>query len=245
MKGGYLLDKNQKGPEPNIYADKSSLILEWILTQGLDQNYFSLSEIAKSKSLSLGLVQKVLSFLVDKGLLKTEGLRTSKKFQLLKPKRLLESWIDYYSIVKKCKIWSYRSGYDGRKNLEAMLLKSKNNFKVVKALHSSAESLNCRYTNLDTLEIYLIDADQRVQIEQELLLEQQERGYEVLLIEPYYKKMVLNSLHDHKIESQLPHTSSLLTYLDLYHFPLRGIEQAEYIARKEDSIRKIMEGASR
>lgn len=240
MKGNFLLDKKGNNPEPNIFADRSALVLEWILTVGIDKSYFSLSEIAKEKELSFGLVQKVSSFLVDKGFLKTEGLRTSKKFQLLKPKRLLEIWIDYYSIVKKCKIWSYRSGYDGRKNLEAMLLKSKNNFKVVKALHSSAESLNCRHTNLDTLELYLIDADQRVQIEQELLLEQQERGYEVLLIEPYYKKMVLNSLHDHKIESQLPHTSSLLTYLDLYHFPLRGLEQAEYIARKEKNIKRIM-----
>lgn len=240
MKGGFLLDKKQKGPEPNIFADKSSLILEWILTQGLDQNYFSLSEIAKSKGLSLGLVQKVLSFLVDEGVLKTEGLRTSKKFRVLKPKYILESWKSHYSLVKKCKIWSYSTGHEGTKALEKILLSSNCGFKVVKALHSSAEALSCRHTNLDTLELYMVDTSQRVQIEQELSLEQKERGYEVLLIEPYYKQMVQESFLSHHDESQLPHSSPILTYLDLFHFPLRGTEQADYIARKENSIKKIM-----
>jgi hypothetical protein len=32
--------------------------------------------------------------------------------------------------------------------------------------------------------------------------------------------------------------------LDLYHFPLRGLEQAEFIAKKSSEIKQIYEGVN-
>lgn len=92
--------------------------------------------------------------------------------------------------------------------------------------------------NLTTLELYVLETDVRVQVEQKLELQPQERGYEVLLIKPYYKAMLSSRkgaklLTSQKLKvpgSHLFYSPALLAYLDLYNFPLRGREQAEFIA---------------
>jgi hypothetical protein len=88
---------------------------------------------------------------------------------------------------------------------------------------------------LDTLELYLLDPLIRTQLEKTLLLQPQEKGYEVLLIEPYYKSLLKNSVNqDHPLNPPV-----ILTFLDLYHFPLRGQEQAEFMAERLPAIRDI------
>ncbi len=113
MKGRFLVSSNEDPAEGNIYADKSSLVLGWLLREGLSKENFSLRGVAKEAGVSLGLVQRVFNILVLKGLLQVEGIRTAKRFSFNKPKELLESWLDYYSIVKKCKIRTYHSALSG------------------------------------------------------------------------------------------------------------------------------------
>lgn len=74
--------------------------------------------------------------------------------------------------------------------------------------------------------MYLLDSSMRMRLESALQLEPKERGYEVLLIEPYYKTLLKQNQKSGKGISICPF---LLTVLDLYHFPLRGQEQAEFI----------------
>ena len=45
-------------------------------------------------------------------------------------------------------------------------------------------------TNLEGLELYILDPSIRAKLESALQLEPQERGYEILLIEPYYKMLI-------------------------------------------------------
>ncbi len=51
-------------------------------------------------------------------------------------------------------------------------------------LLSSAEAHGCKNTNLNSLELYMLDPSVRSKLEDVLQLEPQERGYEVLLIKP-------------------------------------------------------------
>lgn len=131
-------------------------------------------------------------------------------------------------------MWTYRTGLQGRQQILEVLMRSGFQQKVVLALHSAAEAHHCKNTNLDTLELYLLDSNLRSQIEEMLQLEPQERGYEVLLIEPYYKKMLQQSMRNH-----LLYSPPLLTFLDLFHFPLRGREQAEFMAERMTALKKI------
>lgn len=233
MKGRFLQDSNTSFVEGNIYADKSSVILDWLLREGIERETFSLREVVKDRNVSLGLVQKVFRTLVLNGILQTEGVRTAKKFVLKKPRLLLESWLDHYTIVKKCRMWTYRSGLQGKNEVLEVLKKSGLDQTVVFALHSAAEAKGYKNTNLDTLELYMLDPSIRLKLEKSLLLEPQERGYEVLLIEPYYKTL----LTQNKGCGAAP---SLLTFLDLYHFPLRGKEQADFIAERAPELQRIL-----
>jgi hypothetical protein len=240
MRGRFLLGSKEAIVEGNIYADKSSLILDWLLKVGIDKEEFSLREVAKDREVSVGLVQRVFGVLVLNGLLKTEGVRTAKKFSFKKSSLLLKSWLEQYSIAKKCKLRTYRSGFQGKEDLLEALRKTKLNQKVALALHSSAEAHGCKNTNLNTLELYLLDPADRSELEKALQLEPQERGYEVLLIEPYYKSLLNLSMGSGK---DVRNCSALLTFLDLYHFPLRGQEQAEFMAERIPELKHIYKNA--
>ena len=220
---------NEDPAEGNVYADKSSLVLDWLLREGLSKESFSLREVAKETKVSLGLVQRVLNILVLKGLLQVEGVRTAKRFLFNKPKELLESWVEHYSIVKKCKIRTYRSALSGKSEWFKALKKSGLEQSVILALHSAAEALELKNTNLEGLELYVLDPSVRAKLENALQLEPQERGYEVLLIEPYYESLLNLEVSSGKSIRACP---AFLTFLDLYHFPLRGREQAEFMAER-------------
>ncbi len=230
MKGRFLLGSNEMSEKGNIYADKSAIILEWLLREGINRKEFSLREIAKGCPVSIGLVQRVLKILVMYGIVLVEGIRTSKKFVFNKSKLLLENWVREYSILKKCKLWTYRSAIENKEEVIGMLKKKKLDQKVAWALHSAAEGHQCKNSNLHTTELYLLDPLIREKVEKALQLRPQETGYEVLLIEPYYKSLLRFGKETYK---GIKISSVLLTFLDLYHFPLRGHEQAEFLAERK------------
>src|SRR3984957_419700 len=236
MKGRFLISSNEDPAEGNVYADKSSLVLDWLLRIGLSKKKISLREVVKEVGVSLGLVQRVFNILVLKGLLQVEGVRTSKRFSFNKPKELLESWLEHYSIVKKCKIRTYRSALSGKSEWFKALKKAGLEQDVILALHSAAEALGLKNSNLEGLELYILDPSISAKLESALQLEPQERGYEILLIEPYYKMLIKQNKNDSKEIGICP---LLLTFLDLYHFPLRGQEQAEFIAQRAPEMQRI------
>lgn len=236
MKGRFLLGSNEDPAEGNIYADRSALILDWLLREGVKRQGFSLREAAREIKVSIGLAHRVFSVLVWKGILQTEGLRTAKKFFCKKAKLLLKSWLEHYSFAKKCKTRTYRSAFFEKAEFFDILKKSKLSQKVALALHSAAEVHGCKNTNLHTLEIYMLDPTIRSKLETALQLEPQERGYEVLLIEPYYESLLKLGVDAEKGIKVCP---PLLTFLDLYHFPLRGQEQAEFMAERIPELKRI------
>jgi hypothetical protein len=148
----------------------------------------------------------------------------------------MKDWLEHYSIVKKCKMRTYRSGFQDKAELLEAIKKSNLSNKVALALHSAAEVHGYKNTNLNTLELYMLDPLVRSQLEKKLLLEPQERGYEVLLIEPYYKSLLKNTCNSNLDINVSP---PILTFLDLYHFPLRGQEQAEFMAARLPELKRI------
>ncbi|NGX37709.1 MAG: hypothetical protein K1000chlam2_00871 [Chlamydiae bacterium] len=236
MRGRFLIGSNELVTERNIYADKSSIVLDWLLKVGIEKNSFSLREVAKNCDVSVGLVQRVFEILVLNGFLQTEGVRTAKRFYIQKPHLLLKSWMEHYSIIKKCRMWTYHSGFSERTEILKALEKSKLKSNVAFALHSAAEAHGCKNTNLQTLELYMLEPSIRPKLEEILQLEPQERGYEVLLIKPYYKSLLNQDIN---LGKPIRTSPILLAYLDLYHFPLRGQEQAEFMAKRIPSLKRI------
>lgn len=240
MKGYFLIASGQPSGEENIYANKSSLVLDWLLINGVAKDNFAIRDVVKERDVSLGLVQRVFGVLVFNGILQTRGVRTAKKFYLKKPDLLLKSWLSQYSIIKKCKFWTFQTGIQDRKEMLKILKLPRVKDKIALALHSAAEAYGVKNTNLNTLELYLLDPTIKSEIEKLLYLEPQERGYEVLLINPYYKSLLRQSIDSQRMD--LPTSSPLLTFLELYHFPLRGQEQAEFMAERMPELKHIYKG---
>ena len=90
MRGNFLISSNETFAEPNIYAEKSSLLLEWLLLVGVGKEQFSIREVANETNVSIGQVQKVFGVLTMNGCLVTVGIRTAKKFTVKKPHLLLK-----------------------------------------------------------------------------------------------------------------------------------------------------------
>ncbi|MDX8430812.1 MAG: type IV toxin-antitoxin system AbiEi family antitoxin [Candidatus Algichlamydia australiensis] len=235
MRNRFVIGSNALFKESNIYAEKSSTVLAWLLLTGIEKEQFSLREVSRDTRVSLGLVQRIFKTLTQYGFLQTEGVRTSKRFILKKPKLLFKSWLNHYDIRKKCRMWTYQTSLEGRVEVLHFLKEFALSKKVAFALHTAAEMYRCKNTNLETVELYMLDLAIRPKLESCLQLEPQERGYEVLLIEPYYKNL-LEPQNDVNI------SSTMLTYLDLYHFPLRGQEQAEFMAERFPELKKIYGG---
>ncbi|MDP1835646.1 MAG: hypothetical protein Q8K75_06910 [Chlamydiales bacterium] len=237
MKGQFVFQSPADHTEANIYADKSALILSWLLTLEQERrDGFSVREVSKEVGVSVGLVQRVFSLLVSNGLMQTKGLRTAKKFFFKKGGLLLKDWLDHYSITKKCKMRTYRSGFQEKAEFFDALQKANLSSNVVLALHSAAEVYGCKNTNLDTLELYVLSPMDRKRVEETLQLEPQERGYEVLLIDPYYNGLLgTESISEKGVKA----SPALLTFLDLYHYPLRGQEQAEFMAERIPELSRI------
>jgi hypothetical protein len=234
MKASFLTHRPaSKRPKANIFANRSSVILHDLLLA--DQDDLTIQSVARKAGVSVGLTHRVITELVYRGYVQTEGVRTAKTHRLVKPAALCRLWMDSYDITEKCRFYTYESSRSPQE-LEQELLHSKLSKSAILALHSACRQYGCSFTNLNTLELYLRDAASRPKIEKLFRLEPKERGYKVLLIEPYYSKL-LESRSDEK--SGLPASSPLLSFLDLYHFPLRGQEQAEHLLRRHPTLAKI------
>ncbi|NGX61976.1 MAG: hypothetical protein K940chlam9_01468 [Chlamydiae bacterium] len=237
MRSRFFKDQGEAFVRGGIFSDKSSLILDWLLHSGKKTKSFSIREVAKEVHVSVGLVHKVFKVLIDHGILTPLGLRTAKSYHLKDPQKLLKSWLGEYNILKKCPMWMYQSGCAGKAEMIQLLETSPFRDQVAFALHSAAEVHGCKNTNLQTLELYLLDPSIKSDIEKLLFLEPQERGYEVLLIKPYYKSLISQRIKkSHTVDA----TPLLITFLDFMHFPLRGREQAEYMLEHIPELQSLI-----
>jgi hypothetical protein len=105
-------------------------------------------EVVRERGVSVGLVQKIFEALVMNGFLQTEGVRTAKRFSIRKPELLLKHWLDHYSIVKKCKMRTYKTGFSSTQEALKELMNSDFKNKVVLSLHTAAEVYGTKNTNL-------------------------------------------------------------------------------------------------
>lgn len=217
--------------EMDIYSNKSSLLLFWLLARHdqMKRDGFSINECAREIDISVGLVHKVVKQLEYNGMIIAKGLRTRKRFFLKNPDKILIGWIQEYNLIRKTKTKGYAAPIQIGSKLEK--------YGLVPALHSASSDLfHIRSTNLTLKEYYLLDWDLLPKIVSQLELQELDRGYELLLIKPYYSALLDRIKND---KNQVwKDAYAILTVMDLCHFPTRGIEQAETLFRKIE-LKKI------
>ena len=226
---------SDKYPEKRLgrgpFSDKATLIPR-IALEDKDKPW-GVREIAQAAGLDPGFVSRMMGELVRRGYFGNEG----RKFRLLDAKSLLEDWV---------------SVYDYRKNEEhANFCLADNPGEILDRLRNAGERRGLSYAlsfqagaNLvaphsvyGEVYIYLRDESDRRFIEQRLKLREVERGANVFLCHPYYRHSAFHQMQE--IEG-LWVASDLQLYLDLYKYPLRGLEQAEYLYKRR--LKKVIEG---
>lgn len=229
-----ILPNSPLGVEIDVFSNKSSIILFWLLVnhKQLKDKGFSINELSRVTGLSIGLVHKVVRQLEYNGIIVAKGLRTNKKFFLKSADKILIDWVKNYNLIKKTKTKGYSfAGLNKEFNW--------NELGLLPALHTAAADLfKIKASNIKSKEYYLLDWDNLDRVESDLNLEELDRGYEFLLIKPYYSEL-LKKVTDARFENDWFNAYSILTVLDLCHFPLRGVEQAEVMFKKSEILKSI------
>ena len=63
MEGRFLMGSNEKPMEGNIYSDKSAVVLDWLLREGIKSRELSVRNVSKEAGVSLGSVQRIFGYI--------------------------------------------------------------------------------------------------------------------------------------------------------------------------------------
>ncbi len=210
--------KPKKGKDKlkNIFSPVSSRILRALLEK--PKRGWTLIELHMESGASLGYVHKVVQSLKDQGY-----LQEKRRVQLKDPGRLLDDWASGYNFSAN----KMHAFYSFEKEPVKMMRKiedisKKIDIEYAMTMHAGA-SLVAPFVRYTDVHFYI-----RGQLERwikELDLRPVEFGGTIHLIEPYDNGIFYRTqnIEDTKI------VSNIQLYLDLYNYPARGREQAEFL----------------
>ena len=222
--------EERKGRDP--FADKASLIIRRML---IDQSrHWGVREISQSLSISPGFVSKMVRELESRAYV----MRRDNKFSLRDPKSLLDDWISAYNYKKnrERKFFCLAKGPEEVLNKIRKVRLSKN-AQYGLGIQAGA-NLVVPYAVYNEVHIYIKDHRVIDRLIKQMRLDEVEQGANLIVLDPYYKNSVFYGCRE--VEG-LWVVSDIQLYLDLYHYPLRGREQAEHLYKK--CLKKVIEGS--
>lgn len=201
------------------FSDKASLIIrELIANYGKTRGVRELANLLK---LSPGFVSKIVIELEERGYIE----KSIKGLHLKNPEELIAEWVNRYNIKDNQQYKYFLPVLSADEVLER--IRALNLPESGYALSAQAgANLIYPYASYDVVHVYAEDESMRDFFIKSLQLEAVESGENVILMEPKYKKSAL--YRSRKVKC-LRVVSDLQLYLDLYHYPKRGREQAEKI----------------
>ena len=208
--------EKRKGRSP--FSDKASLILREFFKH--NNKYYGVREIAEAVGLDPGYVSRIARELENRNYM----LRKNSKLKIREPKVILEEWSSVYD-YKKNQITSYFSLNNQPDEILNQIQKISKNIDYALSLQAGANLL-LPFSVYNEVHIYLPDMKSEEIIIQELDLKKVDKGANIFLMRPYYKNSVF---YDRQLVQNLWIVSDVQLYIDIYNYPLRGLEQAEQI----------------
>jgi len=208
----------------NPFSDRASLILRTLFDAGCETAW-GVRELAEAAGVSLGLVSYVSSALKRRGLVKVQEAGRAKSIRLADPVGLIEQWTRWYDWRKNTAI-AFHAPIGSPQRFLRRLPEMLDDSQWALTLQAGA-SLVAPHATWDLVHIYVAahDADELLQVGQHLGWEPAETGKAVLMA-PFYKTSVWHGI---RWIRDLPVVSDLQLILDLWHYPVRGREQAEHL----------------
>jgi len=206
-----------------IFSDKSSLILRASLKD--IKKHWGVRELAGSVGLNPGFISRLSEELEKRNYI----FRKDSKLIFKDPESILEDWVREYDYRKNKEIRFFCMA----KGPDEILDKIKR-LNIPKGLtyafgfHSGANLIS-PYAVYNELHIYIQDEKDIGWFADNLKLKHVDEGANMIFLLPYYKYSVF---YDIQQIGRLKVVSDIQLYLDLYKYPIRGLEQAEYIFEK-------------
>ena len=212
-----------------IFSDKASLILRTLL---VEDKAWGVRELAEKLNLNPGYVSRLLRELSNQDYL----IEVNGKSKLKEPKILLEDWLYFYDFKKN----SFNEYFCMAKS-PSEIIEQLQNLEIPEHLEyalgfQSGAFLVSPHAAFDRVHIYISGKAEEEYFVSELNLSRVEKGANLVCVSPYYRHSVF---YDKQKIQKLWVVSNIQLYLDLYKFPLRGLEQAEHIYDKR--LKKLIE----
>ena len=222
----------------NIFSDKATIVIRAMLSQPdkkwVARDYDSEFGVGRARAAA------VLSKLRAKGFI--GGIRSGRLAHniIQKRKQLLDEWLKYYSFEMNKVHLYYSPVHDVLPRLKKYFSAKKSPCGYALTLHTGA-NLITNYVNTPAVYCYLKDEafdDVSLDLRQTLDLKELKSGGNFYLIRPYYKNGVFL---DNQAIKGYNVVSNLQLYLDLYHYPQRGRDHAQYLLKtlKEEGKRIV------
>jgi len=217
--------REMRGP----FSDKASLILREMLK---GDKLWGVRECAEKVSLNAGYVSRMFQNLEKLDYL----VKINSKVKLKNKKMILEDWINFYNVKRNNEFKYFFLAKEPKEILER-LKKLRIPKKIIYALglHAGAYLIS-PHAVFNEVHVYVADNDSLDFFVENLGLRSVEQGANLIFLFPYYKHSVF---YDRREIENLWVVSDIQLYIDLYKYPLRGIEQAEHLYEKR--IKKLIE----
>lgn len=209
----------------NPFADQSSKIARTLLSSSQSEKW-SVTDLANSADVAYSTAWYVTKALEERGLIHISEGRNKKHIQLGDPQAIIREWTSTYRWSKNHAL-SYHAPIGNKTRfLHRLSTELPSNLRWALTLHAGAH-LVAPHATWESVHLY-IDA----QSEEEILelgsalgTRPGEEG-RLVLMAPYYKSSVWHNL---RRVDDTPVVSTLQLALDLWHYPVRGREQAEHL----------------
>jgi hypothetical protein len=207
----------------------------WGGPKGYAENAYQLSKLAGVSQAPANLWAQAME---ANGYLKRVG---RKGMIILRPKAILEEWVGRYRFGDN-RLYPYRSMFpvsDSDAFFDEMLEKirkhNKNVGSLAVAAHQACKLHRIKHSSATSIHIYFLGNVHRIAEILKLVPSEEEKKADLFLVEPKYPRSVFGGVLQ---RNGIPVCDILQCYLDLFHLPDRGREQANLIY--EDVISRII-----
>lgn len=208
----------------NIFADKATLVLRKMLF--CPEKKWVTRDFIGPEGLSIGMAQGVLEAMAISGYIEWSKRGPASYALLTNREKLITDWLAAY----KFELNEVDTYYSPDQNILSKLKNYLKNEQYGLTLHSGANLIT---SFVITEHIYLYFKSQNrnkdiLDLRQKLDLKELVRGGNIHIIRPYYGNSVFfnkQTIKSYKV------VSDLQLYLDLYNFPQRGREHAQYLLK--------------
>ncbi len=213
-----LFQEKRQGRNP--FSDKASLIPRAMIKDRW--KWWGVRELANFVRLDPGFVSRMIREMEQLGYLKRQG----KKVCLQDPKGLLDDWVGQYHFKKNESRRYFCLAKGPSEILEKLRWVQIPREAMYSISFQAGANLIAPHSVYNEVHVYLKDYAHLDHFVEAMNLDEVEQGANLVFLDPYYKHSVF---YDCQEVEDLWVVSDLQLYLDLFHYPLRGREQAEHL----------------